>query len=81
VEITHLEVVDKRRASLDIALVNANVNLRVDKGVQDRHVRVPKGIKNHRLAPREMIDGGELSQTKAAEWRKGVPLIAKSRRR
>jgi hypothetical protein len=31
VEITHLEAVNGRRASLDIALVNANVHLRVDQ--------------------------------------------------
>jgi hypothetical protein len=33
VEIAHLKTVDKQRASIDSALVDVDVNLRVDKGL------------------------------------------------
>jgi hypothetical protein len=92
---THLEAVDEPRASLDIALADAdaNVHLRVDKGLQGRNVGVSQGIEKRGPVPREMTNGGDiraladdpeenwLRQTKAAEWRKGVPLITKYRRK
>jgi hypothetical protein len=57
VEITHLEAVDGWPALLDIALVDADVHLRVDKHLQARNVGVSQGIENRGLAPREMVDG------------------------
>jgi hypothetical protein len=38
VDITHLEAVDERRASLEIVLVDRDVQLPADKRLQDRHV-------------------------------------------
>jgi hypothetical protein len=60
VKITYLETGDERRASLDIALLDANVDLRVDNGMQDRHVRILRGIENRGPAPHEMVDGGDI---------------------
>jgi hypothetical protein len=60
VDITHLEAVDGRRALLDISLVHTNVHRRVDKGLHDRHVRVPQGIEIRSLAPHEMADDGDI---------------------
>jgi hypothetical protein len=60
VEITHLEAADGRRASLDIALVDADVHLCVDKRLQGRKVMVPEGIENRAPAPCEMVDGERI---------------------
>jgi hypothetical protein len=62
VKITHLEAVDERRPSLDIILADAdaNVHLRVDKGLQGRNVAVPQVIEKRGPAPRETIDGGDI---------------------
>jgi hypothetical protein len=59
VEITHLEAGDRRRASLDLSLFH-DVGLRVDNNLHDRQAQVPQGIKNRGLAPRKIIDGGEM---------------------
>jgi hypothetical protein len=52
--------VDERRASLDIALVDADVDLRVEKGLQDRHYRVPQGLEKCDPTPGEMVDGRDI---------------------
>jgi hypothetical protein len=40
--------------------VDVDIDLRVDKGLEDRHVRVPQGIKKRGPALREMADGGDI---------------------
>jgi metallophosphoesterase superfamily enzyme len=93
VDIAHLEAKDERRASLEIVLVDADVHLPVDKRLQDRHVRVPQNIQNRNWThmrsslvetpePLQMIlKRDRRSQTKAPEWRNGLALTTKSRRK
>jgi hypothetical protein len=93
VDFMHLEAVNEWRASSEIGLVDADVHLPVDKHLQDKHVRVRQSIQNRGRAhvrsslaqtpePLHMIlKRVGLPQTKAPEWRNGLPWITKSRRK